>query len=237
MIPRRLITLWITDRERDGYSDAHRETFARCMTSWLRLMPGWDVRIVTSGNVFEYGGDPTAERWLREGHFIGVAQWARLHWLRTLGGVALDADVEAVKPFDALLDARCAVGHEGGDAFANNAVVAAEPGHPFLSEQMRAVLACDPLDRQFGNETGPRQLTRLLIGRGWDAAADKTQVVGLGLDAVTVLRSDVLYPHFYRPTSRARGVTKHTLAVHHWAASWVHRNKYSRLSKKPEVDA
>jgi mannosyltransferase OCH1-like enzyme len=223
--PRRIVTTWVTDG-RDRYTDAHREMFARCLASWLKHCPGWDIQVVTAANVFAHGTDATAERWLRDGHFIGVSQWARLHWLQELGGVYLDMDVEVVASLEPLLAHGFAVGHEGGDDFANNAVIAADAGHPFLQAQLDEVLACDPRNPQFGNETGPRMLTRLLRRAGWSGHDRFEDVSVCGRRAVArVLPSDVLYPTFYRPNPRSRGVTPRTLAVHHWGASWVDKGE------------
>lgn len=223
LAPKRLITTWITDGVRDTYADRHRELFGRCLASWVRHMPDWEVVVVTAANAFAYDHDAVAEQWLRDGHFIGVSQWARLSWLLRFGGIYVDSDVEAVASFEPLRQYGFAVGHEGGDSFANNAVMAARHYHPFVEEQLRDVVRHDPRHQQFGNETGPRMLTRLLRAHGWDGRDEDSSVPVLpDRDArAWVLRSDVLYPTFYRPSASSRGVTDRTLAIHHWGASWV----------------
>ena len=80
-VPRCLFTTMVFDPERDPFQQKHYDTFYRCFQSWHRLMPDWDLRIVTLENVFEFGRDEWAEERLAEGNFIALSHWARLQWL------------------------------------------------------------------------------------------------------------------------------------------------------------
>jgi len=219
MIPKHLITTWICDPSKDQYTEAHRELFARCLQSWLRLMPDYALTVVTLGNLFDHARDPWVEARLAEGNYIGASQWARLFWLQRFGGVYVDMDVEAVKRFDSLLDRAFVVGHmQKPKAWANNAVMASVAGHPFLQTQLDYIRGCDPADKQFGNNTGPKMLTNLLKARGWTAHDAHATVDGL-----TVLPSPVFYPYTFTETFSPACVRPETVAVHHWGKSWFAR--------------
>ena len=224
VIPRRLITTWICDplAGRDAYQEHHHATFYRCLESWHRLMPDYDIRIVSIQNILDYGTDDWIELMIETGNFIGASQWARVHWLDTLGGIYVDMDVEAVQRFDKVLNHHFFIGHEGGDAIANNAIMGSVPNHPFLTAQMAYLHTFRTpkqlRDKQFGNETGPRMTTRLLREKyGWDES-DRLQLLD---DAVTVYPSPVFYPYFWTGTFSPDCVKPETISIHHWASSWV----------------
>ena len=90
MIPKRLITTWICDAERDRYQPRHREMFAHCLTSWLRLMPDYEVLIVTLGNIRMLGTDSWLDARIAEGNIriancSTPAQFFHLLRLQALG--------------------------------------------------------------------------------------------------------------------------------------------------------
>lgn len=213
MIPKRIITTWICDPGRDRYQERHREMFAHCMTSWLKWMPDYEVLLVTLGNLRMFGSDPWLEARIADGNFIGCSQWARVKFLQVLGGVFLDADVEAVQRFDELLDTPFTLGHIGaGQGWANNAVMACAMEHPFLAEQMRALQKVPVNHTDYGNATGPALVSQLLYQRGWDGR-DREAVV----DGITVRSSKVFHPY---PWYESRAAGPEAIAIHHWASSW-----------------
>ncbi len=204
MIPKRLITTWIHDH-RNPYTDVHREMFARCLASWQRLMPSWDIRIVTADNLFYMGEDAWCRARMAEGNFIGASTWARYVWLQKLGGVYVDMDVEAIQAFDSLLRERFVVGRQK-DKFLNAAIIGAEAQHPFLDLLLAGMKRCDPANLQFGNECGPRLLTKLLKKK---PRRD-----------VTIKPPAVFYPYHWDEPFNPACVTPDTVAVHHWASVW-----------------
>jgi mannosyltransferase OCH1-like enzyme len=221
MIPRHIITTWIADVGRDRYQERHRDMFKVCFDSWLRLMPDYQITVVTYGDLRDKS-DPWLQDRLKEGNFIGGSQWARLAYLYEFGGIFCDADVMAVQRFDSLLETPFTVGHLGnGQRFANNAVMACEAGHPWLHEQMSAIHKANPQHPDFGNHTGPFMLSELLYKRGW-SGEDREEIVELGKNwgPVAVRRSAVFYPYNWNQRYSPECHQPDTLAVHHWASSW-----------------
>lgn len=217
--PKRLITTWV---DFGTYRESDRRMFYRCLQSWHRLMPDWDIRIVSTGNILDYGGDYWILEQLKTKHGIGASQWARLWWLYTLGGVYVDMDQEAVKRFDPLLDGTFFCGHFGPlDPFVGNGIIGAPAGHPFLKEQLEYLCDLDVKDPQFGNESGPRMVTRLLSQYGWDGKNEHTYLEQAN---ITVYPDTVFYPYHWTERYTPRCIRPETVAVHHWASSWDQHN-------------
>ncbi len=203
MIPPRLITTWIHDN-RNPYTDVHHDLFARCLASWKRLMPLWEIRVVTAENLFELGYDAWCHARMDEGNFIGASTWVRYYWLQQLGGVYVDMDVEAIQSFDPLIHQSFVVGRQK-DKKINTAVIGAEVGHPLLRQLLTGMKRCDPKNPQFGNECGPRLMTRML------------KIVPKN---VVVSPPEVFYPFHWNEELTPDCLTPSTLAVHHWASTW-----------------
>lgn len=206
MIPKNIFTTWIHDH-RTPYTATHERLFMRCVSSWQNLMPDYTIKVIDFEEISKHD-DPWLQMRLEEGLFIGASQWARLWYLRKYGGIYFDMDVEAVKAFDPLLNDMMFFGIQK-DGFINNAVIGSEVNHPFLTEQLAYIRTCDPRDPQFGNETGPRMVTRLMQ-RDW---------IG---KCVTVYSPEVFYPYHWNEEFRPGAITGQTYAVHHWASTWYH---------------
>jgi Glycosyltransferase sugar-binding region containing DXD motif len=214
-IPKRLITTWIGDRRADPYTDAHRTLFATCLQSWLRLMPEYELVVITLGSLWHFDRDRWIAAQVARGQYIGASNWARLLWLHHLGGIYLDMDVEVVRRFDDLLGERCVVGCNPGGGWVNNAVLAAQAGHPLLLQLARELHRCDPNDPQFGNLSGPQALSTALRARGW-SGHDET----MSLADVLVLSSAAFAPYHWTDRYSPACIQPETYAVHHWAQSW-----------------
>ncbi len=221
MTPKRLITTWICDATHGAYRERDKQRFYKCLESWHRLMPDYDIRIVSEANSLDYGQDDWIVEQLRTRNLIGASQWARLKWPFELGGVYVDMDVEAVQRFDGLLDDTFFVAHEGGDQYANNAVMGSPAGHPFLTTQLEMLRTLDVSDPQFGNNSGPRMVTRLLKASGWHGRNERAVLVK---DAITVYPHTLCYPYFWRERFTPTCLKPDTVAVHHWSSSWDQHN-------------
>ena len=89
------------------------ERFTRCIDSWRRVMPDYEIRRWDESN---YAIDETCD-YVREayeaGYWAFVSDYARLDICTRYGGIYLDVDVEAVTPFDDLLDREVIDGRYG----------------------------------------------------------------------------------------------------------------------------
>lgn len=225
--PKRLITTWICDEQHGTYRESDKKMFYRCLESWHRLMPDYDIRIVSIGNIFDYGSDPWAEAQLRAMNGIGLSQWVKVWWLEKIGGVSLDMDQEAVTRFDRLLDGTYFTGHFGSEPYVGNGITGAPQGHPFLREQIAYLPTLDTSDPQFGNESGPRMVTRLLKDKGWHGRDEYCRMEG-----ITVYPHQTFYPYHWRERFHPKCIKPDTVAMHHWASSWDQENPHTPAWRK-----
>lgn len=219
MIPKRIFTTMVFDPDFNPFQQKHYDCFYHCFQSWHRLMPDYDIRIITLENLFDFGGE---DDWIRDRlaqkDFIAVSHWARLQWLQIQGGFYVDLDIEAVRRFDALRDHIFFAGHEGGDAYCNNAIMGAQPGSIFVYKMQQYTRNFPLTHPEWPNETGPRMITRLLAqDYGWDKQ-DRNTLLN---DGIVVYNSKAFYPYFWNTSFTPACIEPETFAVHHWASSWV----------------
>jgi mannosyltransferase OCH1-like enzyme len=110
--------------------------------SWLERNPGWEHRVWTeqdlavlemrNRDLFDAAVEHTAHL-----PAVDTIRWrvdvARLEILWQFGGVYADADAECLRPLGGLIPYRMCVPQSPNDpSYVTNAVMGAEPGHPFL---------------------------------------------------------------------------------------------------------
>jgi mannosyltransferase OCH1-like enzyme len=107
----------------------------RCQASWSRYLDGYEIREWNEGNCSLENGYLKAA--YERGLWSKVSNLIRLQVLWQHGGIYLDTDIEVLRDFDDLLGEGCVVGfqQEKHDTdWANNAVIVARAGHPFLKD-------------------------------------------------------------------------------------------------------
>lgn len=196
------------------------ERFVRCIDSWRRVMPDYEIRRWDESN---YAIDKTCD-YVREAYAAGywafVSDYARLDICTLYGGIYLDVDVEAVMPFDDLLDLEGFCGFEIGKRIVPDEVnlglaLGLTPGAP-----MGAILRDDYHGRHFIKPDGTYDLTpcptiqtRVLLEHG--LCLDNTRQTVNGL---TVLPTEYFCP--INQYTGERILTPRTHSIHHYAGSW-----------------
>lgn len=136
--------------------------------SWL--VGGWEHRLWTevdlagldmrNRNLFE-----AAEREAPRDAIRWRVDVARLEILHRFGGIYADADAVCLRPLDPLLDHRMFLPQSPNDtALVTNAVMGAEPGHPFLDALIRELPANATAYRgqRLVDTVGGKYITRML---------------------------------------------------------------------------
>lgn len=196
MIPRIIHQIWLGN-------DAIRPDFQKNRQSWINLHPGWEVKLWTAEglpNLLNQQSFDAAD------HFVLKADILRYELVYKYGGFYADMDVEALQPFDSLLDHRAVFAWEQPHVV-GNACFGAVPGHPALERVIRLLpdnfrRMHDVLDR-----TGPFLLTRALESC-------------FSADSITMLPEETFYPYRWNERHKASGPFGNSMAVHHWACSW-----------------
>lgn len=199
MIPKVVHQLWI------GSSlPIHLQPY---VVSWSRLHPHWEHRLW--GDEVRDWLEITADLWDRMGEYIAAEQvnqarsdLFRYEVLYRLGGVYADADFEALRPLDDLIEGvDCFTAWEVDGIWANMAISGAIPEHPFLGRLLTGLSGHMEANRFAGPSstwiTGPRYLTPLIGGD------------------VTVFPSRLFYPYLWRDIGSEPDVGD-AYAVHHW---------------------
>ena len=175
------------------------------------MHPGWEAktwRDPLDQMAFPVLGD-LFERPMPGAQLAGLA---RLEVLWQYGGVYLDSDVEPIRSLDSLLWSPVFVCREDGD-WCNDAVIGAEPGHPFIA----ACMAGARMGVESGDDpgaTGPKNLTTTLR-------------LGSDYSDVTILAARAFGPIHYidkvnlPPVGKAGEAFPESFGLHRWAASWL----------------
>lgn len=195
MIPKNVLSCWFGRGEKT-------DLFKRCRESKLLVLDGWNFIDVDEDHCGDLMSTPYMRSVHARGEFVKCTELARLWALFTYGGVYMDEDVEAVKPFDPLLDRPFFIGREDA-RWTNGAVIGSVGGGAAVT----ALLADFPRDTQGSqpaNAYGPLYLT--------------PRVAQLGVD---VLPPEYFYPYRCGQTPAQAVITPNTYAMHHWAGSWV----------------
>lgn len=186
---------------------------ARCIASWRRLLPGYAVKEWNESNSpldLPYCRAAfAARRWSR------LSNYVRLHAIHEEGGVYLDTDMELLQGLDPLLGERCflAFQQERRDQdWVNNAVLGAEPGHPFVDACL--TFTVEAFEREGVFLRSPTVTTAVLERMG--LREHGRQRIG----GVTLLPFDCFYPHPWYGRFTTDCVTEHTYGIHHWESSW-----------------
>ncbi len=186
------------------------------VAGWRALLPDYEFILWDERNIdFDH-------RFIRQAQGVRaynrVANYARLLALEKHGGFYLDHDVELIKSLDSLTVHRGVLGFQTMKREAdlvNNAVIGAEPGHPFIK---RALGALDGMDGSFDwkSGTGPGLLTRLLVES--DDIVPRAEPYSAS--EMTLFPPEYFYPFEWTDTFDPSCIMPDTIAVHHWDHSW-----------------
>lgn len=184
------------------------------MRRWLYLHPGWkaylweerDMVGMQNQVLYDYAQEisPGNEHQLR-------SDIARLEALWKFGGVYVDCDMEPKRSIAPLLEGcEAFLGWEVPDVWANNAIMGAAPGHPFIRR------CIDGLAQHVQQTKGPGVRPNVLSGPQY-----VTKQLG---DDVVVYPKDYFYPYLWNELYRKSEDFPTAYAVHHW------NNKRSKVA-------
>lgn len=218
VIPRTIHQIWV-----GGPVPKHLQEL---MATWRELHPGWAYRLWTDTEV---RGEEWAHWDLLEmadvyaGSSVGQfrADILRYEILNAYGGIYVDADFEAKRPLDELLEgitAFAAWEREPGEGpplhgWINNAIMGAYRGHPWLRTILSRLRGHVVDMRATGTRrpnllTGPQYITPLTLGFVGEDNPDGQRV--------RIFPKDYFYPYLWNELGRGRDEFPDAYAVHHW---------------------
>lgn len=194
--------------------------FAAYAQTWRDLHPGWEYRLWTDDNLPAMANrhlfDDAAE--LTPPLFVHQfkADVLRYEILWNFGGVYIDTDFECLANIEHLLvGVEAFAAWELQGTWVNNAIMGAEPGHPFLARAIAGLpAAAEHHKGQRPNESvGPQYLTPLYRMHPED---------------LTVFGQHLFYPYLHSDigTPKEHLGRERAVAVHHW------NNRRRRLAQR-----
>ena len=193
--------------------------FKKYIESWRKFCPDYEI---VEWNESNY--DVKQNRYMYEAYqekkWGFVPDYARLDIIYKYGGVYLDTDVELIKPIDRFLCESGFCGMEAMGIVALGLAFGAVAGHELIREWMDNYNTIS-----FFNMDGTLNLTASPIYQT-DALADYGLLRKNHLQRIrnmTIYPTDVFCP--IRPMSIFRFFTENTHAIHHYAASWLDKEK------------
>ena len=209
MIPKIIHYCWFGGNEKPDKAQ-------KCIESWNRFAPGYEIREWNEGN----SALSDCPRYVQDAYaakkYAFVTDYVRLMVLRDHGGFYMDTDVELLKNLDIFLSDRGVIGFENDDFVNSGQMLAAEAGHPILTDMM----ACyDGIS--FWKDDGsmyllgcPHVNTDVLVRHGLEKNGREQTVAGFHV-----------YPaDWFNPLDSATGElrkTANTVSIHWYSLSWI----------------
>lgn len=196
------------------------EQAKRCIESWKRFCPGFEIRQWDESNYDVNKCDYTREAYQAE-KWAFVSDYARFDILNTHGGVYFDTDVELIRPIGDILEKGAFLGQEqrtepdGGVAVAPGLGMASQAGNAVFEKMLRMYgerhfLCADGTPDQ---TTVVHYMTEQLRSCGLTDTEEIQTVCG-----ITVYPWDYFCPLRYRTDELT--ITQNTRSIHHYSASW-----------------
>ena len=197
-----------------------------CIDSWKRILPEYEIKEWNEDNF-----DIDLYSYVREAYdnhkYAFVTDVVRLFALYTEGGIYMDTDVEVLKPLDRFLHHIAFSGFEDEERISTG-IMASEKGAIWAKENLD-IYNSKHFVREDGSldiTTNVTTITNYMLAKGLKPNNTFQDFPGL----ITIYPKD-----FFCPKSHKTGnihLTQNTYTIHHFAGSWVKKNKYVEIEKK-----
>jgi hypothetical protein len=182
-----------------------------CIASWGSIWPDYKVVRWDESNTTD---NPYIQEALRRRKYANASNLARFYAIQE-GGIYLDIDIEAYKPFGSLLENQLLLGWQDS-RYVNNAVMAATPKHPFVE------FCITEFQKRFdaserAHISSPLFITDMLRDRYGELEPEVTRTLS---NEVTLLSNDYFYPSPPKVTPKPEHMTDNTICVHYWMKNW-----------------
>ena len=203
------------------------ETALRCIESWKKYCPGYEIKEWNEKNYDVNKIIYTAQAYQAK-KYAFVSDYARFDILYQYGGIYFDTDVEVIKPIDVIIEKGAFFGMENIGMVASGLGMAAYAHNEIYAEiidsykKTNFIKSNDMLDLT----TVVERVTYIL--RKYGLTKD---------DSIQTVKDIIVYPvDYFNPKDPRTGIisiTPNTYTIHHFDASWTIplRKKYIKYSK------
>ena len=185
-----------------------------CIESWHKIMPDYEYKLWNEDNF-----DINCNAYVKEAYdakkYAFVTDYVRLYALYLEGGIYMDTDVEAIKPYDDLLHLCGFTGYEGSKHHPPvTGTIASEVGGEWVKEQLAAYDDAHFLnaDGSFNLMTNTIRISRIMKAGGFVSDGQKRVYKGM-----TIFPVDYFCP---LQTTGECLITDNTYCNHHFMSSW-----------------
>lgn len=191
----------------------------RCIESWKKFLPDYKLMEWNEKNF-----DIDKLKYTRDAYsakkYAFVSDVARIEALYQYGGIYMDTDVEVLKTFNPLLDAKCILGMEEKEYVATS-FMAFEKGHSLIKEFLELYQYLDFFDQngEIISGTNVEKLTKMLKNKGFiqDNRYQKLE------DGIEIYPKEFFSPYDY--INCYYDITENSYCVHHFAVSWMSKKE------------
>jgi mannosyltransferase OCH1-like enzyme len=160
--------------------------------------------------------DINSSIWVKEAFeakkYACAADYIRLFAIYNYGGIYMDMDVEAVKPFGDLLNRNIMLGYEDNEQRIEAGCFGAEKGHPFIKKCL------DYHEREFNGPLVLPIIMRDILNESFSGE-----------------NYDILPSEYFSAKSYVTGEvkkTKNTRTIHHYTGSWFTEKDRETMEKR-----
>ncbi|MDR2097380.1 MAG: glycosyl transferase, partial [Spirochaetaceae bacterium] len=126
MIPRTIHYCWLS-------GDPLPEKLEYCVKTWHENLSGYEF-VLWNFDRFDINSSIWVKQAFEAKKYACAADYIRLYAVYNYGGIYLDMDIEAVKPFGDLLNRSIMLGYEDKEYEIEAGCFGAEKGHPFIKK-------------------------------------------------------------------------------------------------------
>lgn len=221
-IPRMVHYCWFGGKEKP-------DSVKKCIESWKKFLPDYQLMEWNEDNFDIEKLQYTKEAYAAK-KYAFVSDVARIEALYQYGGFYMDTDVEVLKSFTPLLDARCVLGMEEKEYVATS-FMAFEKEHPLVKQFLDLYKDLTFLDENGRIITGTNvaKLTKILIEKGF---VQKNYYQELE-DGIKIYPKEFFSPYDY--INCYYNITENSYCVHYFAVTWMSRKEQAKKEIKKKI--
>jgi mannosyltransferase OCH1-like enzyme len=192
--------------------DPFTDKIQYCIETWRKNLCGYEF-VLWNFEHFDINSSIWVKQAFEAKKYACAADYIRLFAVYNYGGVYLDMDVEAVKPFGDLLSRSIMLGYEDNEQRIEAGCFGAEKGHPFIKK-------C--LDHYDGREFKEPIILPILMQNILN-------------DSFSSENYDILPSEYFSAKSYVTGAikkTNNTRTIHHYSGSWFSEEGRKNMAKR-----
>lgn len=216
-IPKIIHYCWFGGKEKP-------DSVKKCIESWKKFLPDYQLMEWNEDNFNIEKLQYTKEAYAAK-KYAFVSDIARIEALYQYGGFYMDTDVEVLKSFNPLLDARCILGMEEREYVATS-FMAFEKEHSLVKQFLDLYENISFLDEngQIVTGTNVAKLTNMLLEKGFVQENHFQELE----EGIKIYPKEYFSPYDY--INCHCNITENSYCVHHFAVSWM--SKKEQIKKR-----